>query len=223
MINLLKHKQHFMIYHITLSNNFEEIFKIILIVIPGFFIFYKFLIKALVNTIVTAQIEKYKLELNREIETVKSNLKIMENERTITFTKLHEERAHAIKDLYIKSLELCQLLLKLTLPAKDNEWYMDQELNDNVYQKIMQFNSLYNINKIYLTNDTCLIINNLIEKSIQIENTIYNTKIECGLDSNYSSREGMKILIQQYDIFKKEIPKITEELINEFRNLLGVK
>lgn len=175
------------------------------------------------NTIVTAQIEKYKSELNKELEEVRTDLKIMENEYTITFTKLHEEQAQAIKELYIKSLELNSAIFDLTQPAQGPEWSKNMELNDRVYTALRIFNTSFNLNKIYLNEKICNKIKIFIDKCYDIESKMYYAKIMEESTSVKTRLESKSIWINQYKTYNTELSEITEELINEFRNLLGVK
>src|SRR5690606_37161620 len=113
-----------------------------------------FLAKMCINYFISKGVEKYKTELNKEVEVFKSELKIKEAQSQIKFTRLHEERALSIKELYEHSLNLQNAIFNLTQPSQGPEW-KGKELNNLVYSKLKKFQGHFVLCKILIQKDLC--------------------------------------------------------------------
>ena len=69
----------------------------------GFFIW---LVKKIFEVFIDKDIEKYKDKLNQELQKFKNELKIVEIEKQVAYTRLHNDRAELIKQLYQKVVKL---------------------------------------------------------------------------------------------------------------------
>ena len=181
-----------------------------------------FLAKISIKYFVDKGIERYKTSLNKEVEIFKSELKIKETEYNIKFSKLHEERAQSIKTLYGLSLTLQNSLFSLTQPSQGIEWYKDEDLSNNLFRDLKILQRFFISNKILINNELCEKIQKFIDHCYEIDQNMQEAKM-LGDSSEIALRHAsIKIWRNQFHIYLNDIKNINEDLITEFRNILGV-
>ena len=179
--------------------------------------------------------EDYKKELNKELKRIdaefkeltdrqieehKSELKKVNDKYQIRFSKLHVDRAEAIKNLYGKMSDL-ELSIKRLLGL---ERTMDEELSkDEVKKKFDEANrkldvliEYYMINQIYFPEEVCETFNDLQSDSRWTLANFYSYYA----DGGEGNKETEKHQIERY--INNEFPKIKRSLEIHFRRLLGV-
>ena len=218
-----------------------ELYNLILTNGPGVLIIFAILLfgKKLIEYFFTETIELKKTELNQELENHKNKLEqqnkdfqhdldIKLNEFNIQFSKLHQDRADVIKELYYKIIELQSAMTVFTRkihPIIEDAEKEQQERVDRVNKALQDFVNYYMPNKIYFDK-------NLAKKLDDLSNE-YRIK---GWDFAQMSRHlsGYRMTKDTYDEYQKkldaiseeiikEFPKIIEDLEDEFRTILGVK
>ncbi|WP_282050821.1 MULTISPECIES: hypothetical protein [Maribacter] len=219
----------------------SELFKIIETNGPGVLIILAILLfgKKLIEYFFTETIELKKTELNQELENHKKhleqqnkdfqhNLDIKLNEFNIQFSKLHQDRAEVIKQLYNKLIEMQASMTVFTRkihPIIEDAEKESQERIDRVNKALQDFVNYYMPNKIYFDKSLGKKLDNLSNE--------YRTK---GWDFAQKSKllSEYRMTKDVYDRYQKnldnisediikEFPKIIEELEDEFRTILGVK
>lgn len=148
----------------------------------------------------------FKNFMDKDLEKFKSKLE----QETIRFSKLHEDRANAIKELICKIVDFDLVMHKLTSPFETSG-----ENIDAVFKKAGEvandFLIFYKKNRMYFDPKICEIIDAIDKK---------------GKDAWYArllSRNN-----QDIDNWKKawetvdEIPDLIEKLEEQFREILGV-
>jgi hypothetical protein len=195
--------------------------------------------KKLINYFFDATIELKKAELNQDLENHKKELEqqnkdfqhsldLKLNDFNIRFSKLHQDRAEVIKELYYKVIELQSAMTVFTsrihLIIEDPEKEKKERI-DRVNKGFNDFVDFYIPNRIYFEKG-------LVEKLDNLLNEYRNKGFDFGYMSKYlSESSGPKEFYGEYHQKTKEIsnfvieefPKVIEELAEEFRELLGVK
>ncbi|MGV0854821.1 hypothetical protein ACTS9E_04405 [Empedobacter brevis] len=180
-----------------------------------------FIVKQDYVTILNSGLEKFKSKLSKEVEDFKSELKIKEIERNITFNKLHEERAVVLKTLYKKSLDINLSMLKLTHPAQGKEWFKNFDSNIEVDNVLKDYCSYYMANLIYLNKDLGVKIEKFLDKCHRIETQMATAKRNYNFNKEIN-KQSIKTWSLSFDSWQHDLRYIQEDLVEEFRKLLGV-
>ncbi|MCM3216746.1 hypothetical protein ABER75_11645 [Niallia taxi] len=165
----------------------------------------------------------YKANLDKEMEHFKLKLQIETTEHQIKYTKLHEDRANTIKELYKYIVNMEQSLNSLVSLYE----FHGEDGKEKKAQKYMQsFNTAYeyyHINKIYLSENTCSIIDSLLDELRGIWSEFYSYDLINGLSEKHVERQEQREVWRTcYKEMKEKVPKIKRDLENDFRSMLGV-
>ncbi|RZJ83037.1 MAG: hypothetical protein EOO20_23525 [Chryseobacterium sp.] len=76
------------------------------------------------------QLETHKFELLRQADDFRATLKKLELEHQVKYSRLHEERAQTIKQLYALLIDLQDKLGHMTSKFQGPEWTMNIELEN---------------------------------------------------------------------------------------------
>jgi hypothetical protein len=165
--------------------------------------------------------------LKRDIENYKN--KLMESQ--IRFTKLHEERATVIRDLYYKLVELDDNLKSLICPlqlAGDINLKKKFKKSTKAGNNFLDFSHK---NRIYFNNE----INDIIDKINSLMKRAFydfrsaqemdelSKQVSSRKEGSWINKEKMEKWNKAWDTITLEIPKLKEQLEKEFREILGVK
>ncbi|WP_203257660.1 hypothetical protein [Hyunsoonleella ulvae] len=219
----------------------EELYSLIQTNGPGVLIILAVLLfgKKLIEYFFSETIELKKTELNQELESHKNklaqqnkdfqhSLDLKLNEFNIQFSKLHQDRAEVVKDLYYKIIELQSAMTIFTRrihPIVEDAEKEKQERIERVNKGLSNFVNFYMPNRIYFDKE-------LAEKLDKLSNEYRSKGWDYAYMSRYLSESGMtKELYEEYsnktkeisELVKDEFPKVISELEDEFRMLLGVK
>lgn len=181
-----------------------------------------YLAKIALKFYIDNKVEKYKSNLSKELELFKSELKLIEIKSQISFNKLHEERATAIKNLYNLSLNLFDSIFNLTQPSQGFDWY-EKQYNENMFLSLKKFQQNYISNKIYLEKALCEKIDNLIEKCFRIHSEMDSAKTLASSNNRIEKNESTKIWINSFNVFMNDLQLINNDLVDEYRKILGVQ
>jgi len=188
--------------------------------------------KKLVDKSLDAGIEKYKTNLNKELELFKSELNRVDTEHQIKYNRLSEQRADRINLLYKSLYELEQKLKYLTTMAQGPEWSTDTERAEDVRKHLSHLEEILELNRIYFKDELCGEIEAIIRESKKIETSIYSAKLERKKNEDYI-KMNMRHLINNptgpsdtwsqtdYHV-RTDIKNARLKLANEFREILGV-
>lgn len=173
-------------------------------------------------------LENHKKKLEQENKDFQHSLDLKLNDFNIRFSKLHQDRALVIKELYHKIIELQSAMTVFTRrihPIIEDANKEREERIDRVNKGFTDFVNFYMPNRIYFEKG-------LVEKLDNLSNEYRDKGWDFGYMSKYLSDSNMpKELHEEYfqktrEISKfviEEFPKVIEELAEEFRELLGVK
>lgn len=179
------------------------------------------LAKLSINYFIDKGIEKYKTSLNKEVESFKSELKIKESESQIKFSKLHEERATAIKELYNLSLVLQDAIFNLTQPSQGPDW-INKSLDDKMYSELKCFQRYFISSKILINKSLCQKIDKFIEECFNIQSDMEEAKFLGDSPERNLKDASIKIWIKSFNTYLNNLQKISDDLVDEYRNILGV-
>jgi hypothetical protein len=141
------------------------------------------LIKALVSHRLTQDAESFKIQLqahadqeleafriglqanaNTEIERLKSALQMTADERRVRFSKLHEERAKVIADIYGRALKTFQNGRQFALAdGFTRDGNKQQQATINANKGLWEFYLFVERHRIYLPEQTCALLNTFVE------------------------------------------------------------
>ena len=165
----------------------------------------------------TMQVEDIKSKMNVEIESYKNKLNILAKEQEIKFSKLHQERAELIKNIYIKIFLYENKLRKYIDEMNKGELIEGQNpVRAELLCELDEIVNLYNLNRIYLSIETCELLDSFV---VKCEGVAEKLK----LISNRNVAKYPDIISDVSYFIKNFIKPIEGELIEEFRSLLGVK
>jgi hypothetical protein len=168
-----------------------------------------------------------KVWAHRILAREQAELHRLAKQHEIRFTELHVERAHVIKGLYEKLVDLydsMQSLLKYFQgggePSLDEKAQVFRDAHNEFIRAVAR-------NKIYFAKDTCEIMDRLCftSRDTYIDITTYP------IDPRHPELHVVKGLYQERtemwekarEAFKKDIISLKERLEEEFRSLLGVE
>lgn len=171
--------------------------------------------------------ELMKLNIDKELEGYKNKLEILRLEHQIQFSKLHEKRSEVLEEIYHKLFDLNQSMVDLTLfirPSLKDPTNEENELFLKTNQTFREFTTYYKKHKIYLTQETCIILDKLVRYywTISVDTAeAKNAKNLVPLDHSYF-QDAMKRYRDAFKELRDEVPKVLILLENDFRKILGV-
>jgi len=140
--------------------------------ITGLTVFAVWFGKLLIHKTFDFSIEKYKSNLQKDMEAFKNQLSKMALEHQIKFSKLHEDRAEKIKILYTQIVDLEQSLIASTWVAQGpecmNNLHLDKKCQDNLHE----LNSTLNQNRIYFSDTTIKKFESIFSETWEIINSM---------------------------------------------------
>ena len=125
--------------------------------------------KFVINKLADVSIEKYKNSLQKDVEQYKSDLIRTTQEHQIKFSKLHEERALRIKNLYQLVIELEYALLNATTIAQLGD---DLQRDEVCYKKRAALIYQLDFDRIYFPDDTIAKFGKILQESWEITSTM---------------------------------------------------
>lgn len=192
----------------------------------------KFLISTAVlgGVIVWLFKEFLKLKFSKEIEKHKGEIDNYFHKEKLKFSKLHEERAFVIKELYSRLFKYHESLksnLRDVENASEVDWKLKKQLIDKTFEVGSEFTDYYHQNKILLKPELCEQIENLKESYLDsLKSITISHLLASNMTSDWSDQERADEYIEYETKLKKiievEIVEIEINLETEFRKILGV-
>ena len=182
------------------------------------------LVRSLVTHFMSKDIEKYKLELkansDKEIEHLRSDLRIHALEHEVRFRKLHEKVAEAVAEVYGRLFKLFQAVTSYVNPV-DLPGQPDKEGKGKLVQAAAEeFFSYFNANRLFLPKDLSQRVH---EFSDQLKKISWDFSV--GL---HKEQHGKISELQDLDHWEKGIEGIKkvatplfDKLHDEFQRVLG--
>jgi hypothetical protein len=179
-------------------------------------------LEAFKQTLAT-QTHAQKLELDKTLESYKNTLLQISHENQIKFSKLHQERAEVIKQLYSKLVRMEKSMTSFMNPFQWTGEPPEEEKRKIASTDAQDFMNFFEENEVLLNPETCKIINS-------ISDAFYKAWRE---HNRYLRKSNMKLQLTEEDIdksltafeetLKKEVPSLKEKLKDDFRQNLGVR
>ena len=160
----------------------------------------------------------------KRLEEYKKTLSLLQSKETT----LHSKRYEVIETLYNNLVDLDFSMRTLTNPVKfsppDFEKY-EAELVSKANESFQTYHIFFEKNKIYFSEQTCKLINDIRDAFYQALWDYNQHKIfkAHGIDDKKLIDEAYQNLIKSYKSLKDEIPKLRSELEKEFRKILVVQ
>lgn len=173
------------------------------------------------KSILKLESEKFKLIHDKEIESYKSNLHLINSRQNL----LHSNRSQVILELYQKLVVLHNSMLDMTarmrnVTGKDEETIDKEELEriSKTASLGEDFFNFYQIHKIYFVSNICVLIEE-IQTGLRDSHSDYSFRHLWGLPPSEMTYDIAK---KANDKVKNEIPELMEKLEHEFRKSIGV-
>ncbi|MDX5427929.1 MAG: hypothetical protein LPK79_07485 [Bacteroidota bacterium] len=167
------------------------------------------------------------------LKTFENKLELLKIEHQIKFSKLHEERAVQLKQLYTMLYELEKSLKHYTDSFQGSEWTEDNERKKAAIDKLLACEDSLETNRIFFPEEFCNKLEENIDKcrevvlemeKAKIRERRHNTNQERGIETKYKDGEWpLDIWFKQEEIVKNDINRRRIELANNFRELFGVE
>lgn len=155
----------------------------------------------------------FKSKYDKELETLKSELKLVEAKQNVVFSKLHHDRAEAIADIYallkVVHLNIQRCMSNFRLAGQESEETSWQ----NFYKSWNEYIDFYPKKIIFLPKSTAEKLEKVSQELI-IALISYQTK-------NHSSPYGVEQRQEKLDSIMQKIRTILDPLEDDFRKLLG--
>ncbi|MCE5173730.1 hypothetical protein LQV63_31395 [Paenibacillus profundus] len=173
---------------------------------------------------INSRSEGLKNDLMKLVESHKAELQKFNNEHQVRFSKLHQDQAITIKEIY-------KLLVKVELSMNNLFSPLIIEGEPPRIEKAKQavgdinaFINYYFENRIYFNSIICEIIDGLIEqvKLLWYDYSTYEINFDDLRNNLEAAKESRAVLKECHRKMKEDIPLIKVELENHFRTLLGV-
>lgn len=194
-----------------------------------------FFIQRLIENSSTKKLEKYKQELDftirsyqltldNEFERYKSEL----NLHLTRQTTLHEKRLTIIDEMYKMLITLDSGMRAMTgmhLVFEDAE-KENQVRVDTAQKAFADYNNYFLYNKLYFNKTISDLLENIRKEYFSANFDFFEPKRLQSFTGGQPSREGYRAAVETSQAaakrIKDDIPKILEQLEDEFRKLLGV-
>lgn len=169
--------------------------------------------------------------LSLKIDSYKNDLVRANYEHQTKFSKLHNDRAEFIKDLFSDFTELEKLINSVTTTWQGPEWLESHEREDKAKELLEQTKAKFEKNKIYFTKQLCDEIENALKVSKSFILESLRVKRQSNLEKKdrafyfEKEKEGETAFRQWLKLeeeSQEELLKIRESLADKFRTLFGV-
>lgn len=166
------------------------------------------------------------------LKTFQNKLDLLKIEHQIKYSKLHEERASLLKDLYKELYELENKLAYLTSAFQGPEWTDDDTRRNEVVEQYRKCKDFLEINRIFFLEDFCTKLSDNLKECEEVINGMDKAKFKAKQQDNdakynrpYRFKAGetpLDIWFEQEKKVKTEIRGRRIELANCFREIIGV-
>jgi hypothetical protein len=184
------------------------------------------LIKTVITQKLATDAEAFKIRIqadaNTEIERLRSSLQIVATEHQVRFTKLHENRAEIIADLYKKLVDLHRSGESFVITRENNPDPAKEKEFSELREMMSEFQRFYEQHQIYLPSHVCTSFKNLLN---EITGKVWAAEIFGRIEhpSEHILQTSADAFTKAYEAFDEKIPAARQALEGEFRKMLGVE
>ncbi|MDB5203273.1 MAG: hypothetical protein JWQ27_2682 [Ferruginibacter sp.] len=194
-----------------------------------------FIIQRIIENSSTRNLEKYKQELDFTIRsyqlTLDTDLERYKSDLNLHLTRqttLHDKRLTIIDEMYKKLVTLDSGMRAMTgmhLVYDDAEKESKQRV-DTAQEAFTEYNNYFLYNKLYFNKQISDLLENIRKEYLSANFDFFEPKRLQSFTGGRPSREGYRAAVETSQAAAKriqnDIPKILEQLEEEFRKLLGV-
>jgi hypothetical protein len=190
-------------------------------VFSGFVLAITYLLKTLGKHFMDQNLKIHEMQLNQQLQKHKSELDLVLQKAL----KLHDHRLEKIQQFYHLLVEfhidINQLIMIKNVTGKTDEEIKQMKIEEvkKMYESGHEFSVFYQKNKLFFSKETCKLIDELLQimKSSQFDLSIQYQWMNLSFDLIHESFQKGKEKIESI------IPKLKEQLEDNFRNILGVE
>jgi hypothetical protein len=183
------------------------------------------LARSIINHFLSKDLENFKLilqkESQQELMRLQSSLQLIQLEHQVRFTKLHENRAGIIAEIYsmlVKLHRTASIFVRMYQSLDDTK---NKENIKQLWGSLDIFTEYFEKHRIYFNQNTCSEIDYLINALSKAVSTLVFFIQEAGAIEVTTSQ-----VYAEWDkamtIMEGDVPKIKKSLEESFRELLGV-
>jgi len=166
------------------------------------------------------RLETYKVQLRAqhetEIERLRADLRIAAFERETRFAKLHVQRAETIAKVYALLQEFYGRVFDYVryFGTASDEPLVDRR--ESVNKTMKEFGDFYRPNRIFLPAET-------EQRVTELQNELFSLarRFKTGVEDGHDERTGRDSWGESFDNLQIKAKPLFEELMAEFRRLLG--
>jgi hypothetical protein len=165
---------------------------------------------------------RLKADADVQIEKLKNSLQMTAVEHQVRFSKLHAERAEAIRDIYTQMVGVQWLGQRFAYSGMGSDQWNHQEDYNKTMKKIEEFAFFIDTRRFYLPRGIC----NLLD---QFVDALRKTVIPIGVygaiafPNAETQTQRNKAAMDAFAAFEGKIPQVRTALETEFRAILGVE
>ena len=166
-------------------------------------------------------LEERKAELSRELEGWSAGYKKALDENHVRFSRLHEDRATAIRDLYSHLIKAQTAVASLVFPARFDR--VDEEkLRREAHEMFGKFCAFFNENRIFFTEADCVLIDKLtdIVRGAYVDFMAYDDKPNCLNPADQQMRR--KLQSKAWEAMKEGFLPVRKQVERELRAAMGM-
>ncbi|MGA2138909.1 MAG: hypothetical protein ABSH14_08620 [Verrucomicrobiia bacterium] len=150
------------------------------------------------------------------LELLRADIRKAAFESEIRFSKLHEKRAEVIADLYSKLVEFVAAAEQFLYGGAS----IDPEKHRLYVERQKEFYDTFNRNRIYFPTALCNALSDFIAELHRLTSEKYILGDYRPMTPE-ESKDWRTTLLDRWKAITVEVPKLKEQLTEEFRRLLG--
>ncbi len=183
------------------------------------------LARSIINHFLSKDLENFKLILQKESQQelmhLQSSLQLIQLEHQVRFTKLHENRAGIIAEIYSMLVNLHRTASTFIRMYRSVDDTKNKENIKQLWGSLDIFTEYFEKHRIYFNQNTCSEIDCLINALSKAVSTLVFVNQEAGaievtIDQVYTEWDKAMTTMEG------DVPKIKKSLEESFRELLGV-
>jgi hypothetical protein len=168
-------------------------------------------------------LETHKSTLEREIESIKSNLNLVALEHQVRYTKLHEERATSIKQIFALLIDLENKLEYFTTMGQGPEWILEEARGKSARESYTTLSNYFKSNINYYPESTSTAIEEVLQLSWKIIVDMSVNKLTAKFTTTGDERVTILDEWRRLNsMVSTDIQNTKRNLLKEFQKLLGV-
>jgi hypothetical protein len=179
-----------------------------------------YLIRTLISNSLTKEVEQFKSSLLSANDAFKSQLAIDAHRQTTVFSRLHEERAKVIAEVYAMLAAAAQAMAEMVAPFQPVGGPDGATLMAKSATAINSLRDKFADNRIWFSEPTCQKVDAILAELRGIHNT-FNTVARGG--TGRPEHVNTEAWAKSWERVQQQLPGLRGALETDFRGLLGVE